>query len=331
MPHQTFVDQAKINIKAGNGGNGAVSFRREKYIPKGGPDGGDGGKGGSVYLRASVHKSTLLDFQKKRHFKAKNGEPGKGQQMYGAQGSDIYIDVPLGTIAVDEATQAVLGEVLTDGQTLLLQAGGKGGLGNIHFKSSTNRAPRKFTYGHKTEDVWILLELKLLSEVGIVGLPNAGKSTLLGQISRAKPKAADYPFTSLYPTLGVVSEGTKKWIVADLPGLIEGASLGKGLGIAFLRHIQRTKVLLFLLSANEETPDQPFKDFKILQNEIFTFDQTMKEKPFIVAINKVDLISPKTQEKMIKKFGTKKLKPLFISAKKGEGTQELVHEISKHI
>src|SRR5210317_1407220 len=243
-----FVDEASIHVIAGKGGDGSASFRREKYIPFGGPDGGDGGDGGSIYLEGDSGLNTLVDFRHRRIYKAENGVQGKGQERYGKKGEDIYIRVPLGTIVSDENTGLTLGDVTEHGQHLLVARGGKGGLGNVHFKSSTNRAPRKFTPGEPGEEFQLHLELKVLADVGLLGFPNAGKSTLISTVSAARPKVADYPFTTLYPNLGVVRiDVERSFVIADIPGLIEGAAEGTGLGIQFLKHLQRTRLLLHLV------------------------------------------------------------------------------------
>ncbi len=318
-----FVDRAKIFIKAGDGGDGVVSFFRAKYIPKGGPDGGDGGRGGSIIVRASKHLSTLRDFQKKRHFKAQNGKNGQGQQKTGASGEDLVIDVPLGTVILDEENKNNLGEVLEHDQSFVLQEGGKGGLGNIHFKSSTNQAPRKATKGKDVEGLWVIAELRLLSDFGLVGFPNAGKSTLLTAISKARPKVADYPFTTLSPHLGVVMYKGTHMTVADLPGLIEGAHQGHGLGFEFLRHVQRTKTLIFVLQANPLDLKQPFVDYKALIKELRLYDEKMLQKKQIIVINKVDLLNDQQKQKLMDTFHNAKKEPIMISAKLGTNLDEL--------
>jgi GTPase len=324
---QTFIDQAKIFVKAGDGGDGHVGFYRAKFIPKGGPDGGDGGRGGSVVLVGSTHKSTLYDFQFKKHFRAGRGEPGGRAQRTGADGKDLELPVPLGTIVTDAETGKPLGEVTTVGEQLIVEEGGKGGLGNMHFKSSTNQAPRKATPGVKRDGLWIRLELKLLADVGIVGLPNAGKSTLLSALSQARPKIADYPFTTLSPSLGVVHQDGGNWTMADTPGLIEGAHEGAGLGIQFLRHIQRTRVLLYLVAADPNDPKRPWRDFQTTRHEIECYDRSLGDRKFLVAMNKADLITDLELDDLLQPFHRKGIVPLVISAKKKTGLTELAKEL----
>jgi GTP-binding protein len=275
-----FVDEVKIHVSAGKGGNGCVSFRREKYIPFGGPDGGDGGDGGSIYLRADSGLTTLADFRHKRQFKAKNGEQGMGRQRTGASMDDLILEVPVGTRVMDEETQEVIGDLTEDQQLLLVAKGGFHGLGNIRFKSSTNRAPRQSTNGSPGEERELHLELNVLADVGLLGLPNAGKSTLISQVSSAKPRIADYPFTTLHPHLGVVFiESHRSFMMADIPGLIGGASDGAGLGIQFLRHLRRTRLLLHLVDVLPMDEQQdPVNDATTLVHELEQFDETLANK-----------------------------------------------------
>lgn len=325
--NQTFIDQVKIFVKAGDGGNGHVGFHRAKYIPKGGPDGGDGGRGGDVTFVGSYHKLTLLDFRFKKHFRAKNGGKGGKAQKKGADGESVTLQVPLGTVFIDSASSKELGEVTKHGEIFVAESGGRGGLGNVHFTTSTNQAPKKATPGEKKDGRWIKLELRILADVGIVGLPNAGKSTLLAVLTKAKPKIGNYPFTTLSPTLGVLYHEDHQWTVADLPGLIENAHKGVGLGIQFLRHIQRTRLLLYLVEAHPNNTKQTWLDFQTTQKEIKHYDNQIGNKRFIVAINKADLLS-ETQKNSIKKFFLKnKIQPLFISAKKKEGLNSLVQKL----
>jgi GTP-binding protein len=282
-----FIDSAKIHVKAGDGGNGVVSFRREKYVPKGGPDGGDGGNGGSVYIVADRNLTTLLDFRYAPHYKAERGAHGQGSRKSGLSGNDIIIKVPCGTLIKDAETGEVLGDLTEHGAKLLVAKGGKGGRGNQHFATPTNRAPRHAEPGEPGEERTLELELKLLADVGLVGFPNAGKSTLISVLSAAKPKIADYPFTTLEPNLGIVRyQDYKSFVMADIPGIIEGASEGKGLGLKFLKHIERTKVLAILLPAN--SPDLK-REYNILMNELKKFSPVLAEKPKVVVISKMDI------------------------------------------
>ena len=282
-----FIDSAKIHVKAGDGGNGVVSFRREKYVPKGGPDGGDGGNGGSVYIVSDRNLTTLLDFRYAPHYKAERGAHGQGSRKSGLSGNDVVIKVPCGTLIKDAETGEVLGDLTEHGAKLLVAKGGKGGRGNQHFATPTNRAPRYAEPGEPGEERTLELELKLLADVGLVGFPNAGKSTLISVLSAAKPKIADYPFTTLEPNLGIVRyQDYKSFVMADIPGIIEGASEGKGLGLKFLKHIERTKVLAILLPAN--SPDLK-REYNILMNELKKFSPVLAEKPKVVVISKMDI------------------------------------------
>lgn len=287
-----FVDEAEITVIAGKGGDGSASFRREKYIPFGGPDGGDGGRGGSVYLLGNSGLNTLADFRHARQFNAENGEGGSGRQKTGKSGDDIYIPVPLGTEVHDAEFGDWMGDVTEDGQALLVARGGKGGLGNVHFKSSTNRAPRKTIPGEAGEQRSLSLELKVLADVGLLGFPNAGKSTLISAVSAARPKVADYPFTTLHPNLGVVRIGPdSSFVIADIPGLIEGAAEGQGLGTRFLKHLQRTRLLLHLvdLSPAAIEPD-PAQQVRKLEEEMRRHDKSLMEKPRWLVLTKADLM-----------------------------------------
>jgi len=292
-----FVDEAVITVTAGSGGNGCIGFRREKFIPLGGPDGGDGGDGGSVWLQADANLNTLVDFRHDRVFRAQRGENGMGRQMYGKAGEDVTIRVPIGTEVVNVATDEIIGELMTDGERVLVARGGEGGRGNVHFKSSVNRAPRKATTGSTGEEREIRLEMKLLADVGLLGFPNAGKSTFIRAVSAATPKVADYPFTTLYPNLGVVSvEAHRSFVIADIPGIIEGAAEGAGLGSLFLRHVQRTRVLLHLvdMAPFDEAVD-PVYQVRAIEAELRQYDPGMLEKPRWLVLNKGDLLDDETR------------------------------------
>ncbi|MCS3845473.1 GTP-binding protein [Xanthomonas campestris] len=291
------VDEAEILVTAGNGGNGCVGFRREKFIPLGGPDGGDGGNGGSVWIVADENVNTLVDFRHERAFKAQRGENGMGRQAYGKGGEDRIIVVPVGTVVMNVQTDEIIGDMTQHGDRLLVAKGGKGGLGNMHFKSSVNRAPRQSTTGEEGEERLLKLELKLLADVGLLGFPNAGKSTLIRAVSAATPKVADYPFTTLYPNLGVVSvEAYRSFVIADVPGLIEGAADGAGLGTQFLRHLQRTRLLLHLvdISPMDGGVDgvSPVDQVRTIERELERHDPVLLEKPRWLVLNKADLMFP---------------------------------------
>ena len=284
-----FVDQVRIFVKAGAGGNGVCSFRREKYVPRGGPDGGDGGHGGHVVLTASNRISTLLDFRYRRHYEAQSGEAGQGANKHGRTGTDVVILVPVGTLVKDEESGELMADLTFEGQTVIVARGGRGGRGNAHFATSTNRAPRQFEDGTSGEERLLALELKLLADVGLVGFPNAGKSTLIASISSAHPEIASYPFTTLRPHLGVVGlDENHSFVVADIPGLIEGAHQGKGLGFQFLRHIQRTAYLLFLIDISEWVPEDPISSFMTLRSELDAYDPSLTHRPFAVVATKLD-------------------------------------------
>ena len=285
-----FVDEATIHVKAGDGGNGCVSFRREKYVPKGGPDGGDGGDGGSVIFVADPNKNTLLDFAGKHHWTAPRGEPGMGKKMYGKSGEDLCILVPCGTIIHDLDKQVILADLDAPGRSVVVARGGKGGKGNFHFRSSTNQAPRYAEPGAEGEERNLRLELKLIADVGLVGMPNAGKSTLLSSVSAARPKIADYPFTTLDPQLGIAElSGDRRLVVADIPGLIEGAHAGAGLGHDFLKHIERTRVLVHLLDLYPPDGSDPARNYRTIREELEAFSPLLAGKPEVVAANKTDL------------------------------------------
>lgn len=320
-----FVDYVKVNCKSGHGGAGSAHLHRAKYIPKGGPDGGDGGRGGHVVLRGNNQLWTLLALKYLRHIKAENGKPGGKQELTGANGADVYLDVPIGTIAKDEKGN-ILGEITEDKQEIILLKGGKGGLGNSHFKSSTNQTPRYAQPGLEGEEAVITLELKLLADVGLVGFPNAGKSTLLSAITSAKPKIANYAFTTLVPNLGIVEyRDFQSFVVADIPGIIEGASEGKGLGYRFLRHIERNSILLFLIPADAE---DYYKEYQILLNELAKYNPELADKDRLIAISKSDLLDKELEEEIRKTF-PENFKLIFISAVTGKNLVELKDELWK--
>jgi GTPase len=323
-----FVDEARMKVQAGHGGRGSTSFRREKFVPLGGPDGGDGGHGGSVFLRAAPGINTLADFRIERTFKAEVGEYGSGNGCTGRGGADLYIPVPIGTVVRDLDTQESLGDLTREGQELLVARGGKGGWGNTRFKSSTNRSPRQFGPGLPGEKRSLELELKLIADVGLLGLPNAGKSTLIRAVSAARPKVAGYPFTTLHPNLGVVAVGEhRSFVMADIPGLIEGAAEGAGLGIRFLRHLQRTRVLLHLVDIAPPDPDaDPVVDARAIVKELKKFDAELAAKPRWLVLNKRDLMPDEEAEERARSI-VRRLRfrgPHFlVSGATGRGTQEL--------
>jgi len=321
-----FLDQAKIYVRSGAGGNGCVSFRREKFVPKGGPNGGDGGKGGGILFKATSQLSTLIDFRYKAHYKAQRGEHGQGGLKTGKDGSDEVILVPCGSIIKNFETGKIIAELTRDGQEALILRGGRGGKGNNHFKTSTNQAPRFAQPGEEGKEETILIELKLIADVGLVGFPNAGKSTLISKISAAKPKIADYPFTTLVPNLGIVRyREYDSFVVADIPGIIEGASGGKGLGIRFLRHIERTRLLLFLVDATKLSSDDTRKellaDYETLLKELKDYGADLLDKPRIICFTKIDAIDKKLRAKL-EKLKTNNDK-ILISAVSGENLLEL--------
>lgn len=331
-----FVDEATIHVEAGSGGNGCLSFRREKFIPFGGPDGGDGGDGGSVYLIADESINTLVDFRVKRRFRAESGRGGSGGNCTGKAGEDCYIRVPVGTEITDVQTQEMIGDLTVAGQTMLVARGGAHGLGNTRFKSSTNRAPRKTTKGKPGEERELRLELKVLADVGLLGLPNAGKSTLIRAVSAARPKVADYPFTTLHPNLGVVSVGEhRSFVIADIPGVIEGAAEGAGLGIQFLKHLSRTRLLLHLVDVRPPGDvSDPVDDIRIIEKEIAKFSPDLARRERWLVLNKVDLLPPDQREQrcadIVARLGWSG--PVFyISALNQDGTRELMFRIMAHI
>jgi len=324
-----FVDEIEIHVKGGDGGAGCVSFRREKYVPRGGPDGGDGGDGGSVWLQADPALTTLLDYHYRRHYEAERGTHGKGANRHGASGRDLVLRVPVGTVVTDRDTGELLADLATPGQRVLVQGGARGGRGNARFATSTNRAPRQADPGTFGEGRWLRLELKLLADVGVIGFPNAGKSTLVSRISAATPKIADYPFTTLAPTLGIVRvDHDRSFVVADLPGLIPGAAAGKGLGHQFLRHTERTRLLLHVLDLDPSTGRDPVEDFAVINAELAAYSESLARRPQLVAANKIDLIgAPGVAERLaaIEAFCARRGIPMVaLSAATGAGLDELV-------
>jgi GTP-binding protein len=327
-----FIDKVKLYVKAGDGGDGAVAFLREKFRPKGGPAGGDGGKGGDVIFVATKNKHTLYDLKFKKHLKAENGKPGGGKKKHGRKGKDLIVEVPVGTVVKDAQTGKIIADLTEDGQRAIIAKGGKGGLGNAHFATPTRQAPRFATKGQKGEEKWVILELKSIADVGLVGFPNAGKSTLINRLSNAKAEVASYPFTTLKPNLGVVGfDDFYSFVVADIPGLIEGAHKGKGLGHEFLRHIERTKVLVYVLDVSDFRDRDPLEAFEILRNELKEYSPELLKKPQIVVLNKIDALSNKEFLEQLKKvFREKYQLPVFaISALTGEGLKELKYSLRK--
>jgi GTPase len=326
-----FVDEARIHVKAGDGGNGCVSFRRERYVPRGGPNGGDGGKGGDVILQADSQLSTLLDLTYPKKYLARKGTHGKGKDQAGRNGEDLVIRVPVGTLLRDDQGGELLQDLLWDGQRFVIARGGRGGRGNARFATSTHRAPRQAEKGEKGEERWLRLELKLLADVGLIGYPNVGKSTLLSKISSATPKIADYPFTTLAPNLGVViREDRQPIVVADIPGLIAGASRGAGLGLTFLRHAERTRLLIHLLDVSEQSSGNPVKDFQALNRELKAYHPSLHEKIQIIALNKIDIPSVRKRAKDVEiQFKKMGFPLLLISGMTGEGIENLMEAVSQ--
>jgi len=326
-----FVDEARINVIAGDGGNGTMSFRREKYIPRGGPDGGDGGDGGSVFLRATDDLNTLMDFRHKRTYQAKRGENGRGRNCTGAKGDDCIVDVPEGTVATDLLTGQVIADLKTDGQVVCVAKGGFHGLGNARFKSSTNRAPRRTSEGTPGERLELQLELRVLADVGLLGLPNAGKSTLIRSVSSATPKVADYPFTTLIPNLGVASvEPHRSFVIADIPGLIEGAADGHGLGVRFLKHLSRNRLLLHVIDIQPVDNSDPIASAKGLVQELKRHNETLYAKPRWMVLNKTDLVPDEMLDEICDDIvgGLAWDGPVYrISAATGQGTDKLCADI----
>ena len=330
MKAPTFVDRVRIHVRAGRGGDGVATFRREKYVPFGGPDGGDGGKGGDVILVGDPDTDSLLHLFYQPHHRAEPGQPGRRKQQTGASGADCVIKVPCGTLVVDESTGEPLGEILHPGQRLVVARGGVGGLGNLHFVSPTHRAPRECTPGEEGEERHLILELKLISDVGLVGFPNAGKSTLLGRISRAHPKVASYPFTTLHPTVGVMELDDYESIrVADIPGLLAGAHRGVGLGHDFLRHIERTRFLVLLIDMAGSEGRHPADDYFTLRRELELYGRGLHERPFMVVANKMD--QPGAEQRYVEFVARTGLEPLRISALTGDGIDAFKQELAQRV
>lgn len=330
-----FVDEAEIEVRAGRGGDGCLSFRREKFIPRGGPDGGDGGRGGDVYLVGAANLNTLADFRYTRRFQAQNGAPGAGRQRSGRSGADLEIPVPPGTLVRDAATGEQIGDITAAGQRLLVARGGRGGFGNLHFKSSTHRAPRRTTPGRAGESRRLQLELRLLADVGLLGLPNAGKSTLLRAVSQARPKVADYPFTTLHPALGVVEAGpARSFVMADIPGLIEGAAEGAGLGLRFLRHLSRTRLILHLVDIAPPEARDLVRDVQAIAAELARFSPRSAATERWLVLNKIDLLDPDGRAERRRRLlaGLDWRGPVFeVSAATGEGCRALVQAIMQRL
>jgi len=327
-----FIDEAKITVHAGDGGHGCIAFRREKFVPRGGPSGGDGGNGGSIYLVANDQENTLLKFRYNHAFRANRGRHGEGSNKHGKSGDDLEISVPLGTVVFDFESGDLLHDFTEPRERVLIASGGKGGHGNAHFASSVNRAPSRAQDGRPGEQKTLRLELKLLADVGLVGFPNAGKSTLISSISAARPKIADYPFTTLEPHLGVVAyDHDKSFVVADIPGLIEGAHLGHGLGIQFLRHIERTRLLLHLVDVSAAEDRDPVADFKIIEKELAEHNSELPEKPRIVVATKLDAADPAKLRKLQQWCRQQRMELIKISSVTGEGLEELKHGIIRKL
>jgi len=327
-----FVDHAKIYIKAGDGGNGCMAFRREKYVPRGGPSGGDGGNGGDLYFRSTTHLNTLISFKYQQHFKAGRGQHGSGKNCHGRNGEDLAIEVPVGTQVYNEANGELLFDLDQEGRVECGAKGGRGGRGNARFATSTNQAPRKFEYGQPGAEATLILELKVLADVGIVGYPNAGKSTLISVISAARPKIADYPFTTLTPNLGVVTYGDySSFVVADIPGLIEGAHDGSGLGYQFLRHVERTRLLVHLVDVSDSGESDPVHSVETIIREMALYDAGLEKKPEIITASKIDVADSDRLESL-RSYCQKKALPFqSISAVSGEGIRDLKNAIVKQL
>lgn len=325
-----FLDRVTIFVAGGNGGDGCLSFRREKYVPRGGPDGGDGGNGGSVIVRAEVQADSLAPLAHKKHWKAKNGRPGSGSNRHGKSAGDLEIAVPPGTVIRDAERDFTLKDLTRPGEQVVVARGGRGGRGNAHFKSATNQAPREFTPGQEGERRQITLELKLIADVGLIGKPNAGKSTLLARVSRARPEIADYPFTTKFPHLGqVIVDRDRSFVMADIPGLIEGAHEGTGLGLEFLRHIERTKVLVHLVEPQPMDESDPVKNYDVIRQEIAAYDISLADRPEIVVVSKCEL--PNSEEVRNRLIERLERPVLLLSAATGEGIEMLLQQVSQEL
>ena len=327
-----FIDEVRIRVKAGDGGNGCLAFRREKFVPRGGPSGGDGGRGGDVVFVASEHHNTLLHFRFNPEHEAERGRHGEGSQRTGREGASKDVPVPVGTIVYDEATGEALHDFTQPGERFVVAKGGKGGRGNQHFATPTHQAPTEHEPGRPGEEKKLRLELKLLADVGLVGFPNAGKSTLISRISAARPKIADYPFTTLEPNLGVVSAGDETFVVADIPGLIEGAHLGHGLGVQFLKHVERTRLLVHLVDVSETTGRDPVEDFRIVMEELEGFSPDLIRKPMVVVASKVDVAQDKARIDSLKTLAAEKGLPFYeISSVTGQGIEDLKYNMAQYL
>ncbi len=333
-----FIDEIEVFVKGGDGGAGCISFRREKYVPYGGPDGGDGGNGGSVFLEASPALTTLLDYHYKRHYTAVRGQHGKGANRHGASGDDLILRVPVGTVVHDRDSGQLLGDLIDDEQRLLVQPGARGGRGNARFATATNRAPRRADLGRPGTGRWIRLEVKLLADVGVIGFPNAGKSTLVSRVSAAKPKIAAYPFTTLTPALGIVRvDAERTFVIADLPGLIPGASEGKGLGHQFLRHTERTRLLVHVLDLDPETGRDPLDDLRVINDELAHYSEDLARRPQVIVANKVDLLGGQSGltapvlRRLEQHCLAAGLSPFVISAATGTGLSELLRGMAARL
>jgi GTP-binding protein len=328
-----FVDEVRIHVTAGRGGDGVVSFRREKYVPHGGPDGGDGGHGGNVIIVASQRLTTLLDLRYQQRYRAEAGRPGEGSNRHGRTGADVTITVPVGTLVLDDETGETVADLTQDGQRAVVAHGGRGGRGNSHFATPTNHVPTHAEQGTPAEDRWLRLELRLLADVGLVGFPNAGKSTLIAAVSSARPKIADYPFTTLVPNLGVVAWAEdRSFVLADIPGLIEGAHAGKGLGFQFLRHIERTTFLLHLVDISEWATDDPINSFEVMRRELATYSPTLESKPFAVVGTKLDIMGSGERLQRLENYCREHGLPFFaISAAAGQGLGSLMSFVGKQL
>lgn len=323
-----FLDEAKIYLKAGDGGNGSAAFRREKYVEFGGPSGGDGGRGGSIIFEATKNLNTLIDFRYQQHFKAERGDNGHKSEMYGKSGEDLIVKVPVGTIILENDKETVIADMDHEGQKVVVAKGGNGGWGNVHFKSSTNQAPHHANSGLPGEERWVWLRLKLIADIGLVGFPNAGKSTLLSVLTNARPKIAGYPFTTMHPNLGVLYFDDKEYVMADLPGLIEGAAEGAGLGHRFLGHAERCKAILHLIDG---TAENALENYKIINEELKKYNPELYKKPTLVVISKADSITLEDQKKIASSFKKAKVTPLFISAVAKIGMDEMRFALKKLI